>query len=124
VSGSTNPLGICSRVDRVGFYPYFYIKDLFGFFLLLIFFSFFVFFNSNVLGHSDNYIRANPLVTPSHIVPEWYLLPFYAILRSIPDKLGGVICMLVAILILGILPLYPQSIVKSLKFDVVAQFFF
>ena len=72
ISGSTNPLGVCTKVDRVGFYPYFYIKDLFGFFLLLMFFGFFVFFNSNMLGHSDNYIRANPIVTPSHIVPEWY----------------------------------------------------
>jgi ubiquinol-cytochrome c reductase cytochrome b subunit len=70
VNGSTNPLGISSNVDTISFYPYLVVKDIFGLILLLLFFSFFIFFNSNVLGHADNYIRANPLVTPVHIVPE------------------------------------------------------
>ena len=97
--GSNNPLGVNTNVDSVSFYPYFYVKDLLAFFILIALFSFFVFFYPNALGHSDNYIPANPLVTPPHIVPEWYFLPFYAILRSIPDKLGGVAAMGGAILI-------------------------
>ena len=115
-SGSNNPLGINTNVDTVSFYPYFYVKDLLAFFILIALFSFFVFFYPNVLGHSDNYIPANPLVTPPHIVPEWYFLPFYAILRSIPDKLGGVVAMVSAILILLILPIINTSEVRSSKF--------
>jgi ubiquinol-cytochrome c reductase cytochrome b subunit len=115
-SGSNNPLGINTNVDTVSFYPYFYVKDLLAFFILIAIFSFFVFFYPNVLGHSDNYIPANPLVTPPHIVPEWYFLPFYAILRSIPDKLGGVVAMVSAILILLILPIINTSEVRSSKF--------
>ena len=91
-SGSSNPIGPVAP-DRVFFYPYFYVKDLYGLLLLFIVFSVLVFFYPNLLGHPDNYREADPLVTPSHIVPEWYLLPFYAILRSIPDKLIGVIAM-------------------------------
>jgi len=115
-AGSNNPLGINTNVDTIPFYPYFYVKDLFSFLLLLAFFSFFVFFYPNVLGHSDNYIPANPLVTPAHIVPEWYFLPFYAILRSIPDKLGGVAAMGGAILILLLLPIINTSEIRSSKF--------
>jgi ubiquinol-cytochrome c reductase cytochrome b subunit len=115
-SGSNNPLGINTNVDTISFYPYFYVKDLLAFFILIALFSFFVFFYPNVLGHSDNYIPANPLVTPPHIVPEWYFLPFYAILRSIPDKLGGVVAMVSAILILLILPIINTSEVRSSKF--------
>jgi ubiquinol-cytochrome c reductase cytochrome b/c1 subunit len=85
-------------------YPYFIIKDLLGLLLLIIFFSLFVTFSPNLLGHSDNYIEANPMVTPAHIVPEWYFLPFYAILRSIPHKLGGVVAMIFAIVVLALLP--------------------
>ena len=92
IDGSGNPLYF-DTYNKVSFYPYFYVKDLFGFILFLMFFSYFVFFIPNYLGHSDNYIRANPMVTPTHIVPEWYFLPFYAILRSIPNKLNGVIAM-------------------------------
>lgn len=114
--GSNNPLGINTNVDTISFYPYFYVKDLFAFLLLILFFSFFVFFFPNALGHSDNYIPANPLVTPAHIVPEWYFLPFYAILRSIPDKLGGVIAMVSAILILLFLPFIHNSKVRSSVF--------
>jgi ubiquinol-cytochrome c reductase cytochrome b subunit len=115
-AGSNNPLGINTNVDTIPFYPYFYVKDLFSFLLLLAFFSFFVFFYPNALGHSDNYIPANPLVTPAHIVPEWYFLPFYAILRSIPDKLGGVAAMGGAILILLLLPIINTSEIRSSKF--------
>merc|ERR1712225_235055 len=96
--GSNNPLGIVSVSDKVPFYPYFYVKDLLGFIILMFFYGRFVYFAPNAMGHPDNYILANPMVTPAHIVPEWYFLPFYAILRSIPDKLGGVIAMLAAIL--------------------------
>jgi len=114
--GSNNPIGINTNVDTVSFYPYFYVKDLLAFLLLVALFSFFVFFYPNALGHSDNYIEANPLVTPPHIVPEWYFLPFYAILRSIPDKLGGVVAMVSAILTLLLLPIINTSKVRSSKF--------
>lgn len=114
--GSNNPLGINTNVDTVSFYPYFYVKDLFSFLILVGLFSFFVFFYPNALGHSDNYIPANPLSTPAHIVPEWYFLPFYAILRSIPDKLGGVVAMISAILILLLLPFTNTSKIRSSKF--------
>jgi len=115
-TGSNNPLGINKNIDTVSFYPYFYVKDLFAFLALVAFFSFFVFFYPNTLGHADNYIPANPLVTPAHIVPEWYFLPFYAILRSIPDKLGGVVAMVGAILILAVLPVINTSEIRSSKF--------
>ena len=115
-AGSNNPLGINKNIDTVSFYPYFYVKDLLAFFVLLTFFSFFVFFFPNYLGHADNYLPANPLVTPAHIVPEWYFLPFYAILRSIPDKLGGVVAMVAAILILLLLPVINTSEIRSSKF--------
>jgi len=114
--GSNNPLGINTNPDTISFYPYFYVKDLFSFLILVLFFSFFVNFYPNVLGHADNYIPANPLVTPPHIVPEWYFLPFYAILRSIPDKLGGVVAMISAILILLLLPVINTSKIRSSKF--------
>jgi quinol-cytochrome oxidoreductase complex cytochrome b subunit len=114
--GSNNPTGLNSNIDSIPFYPYFYVKDLFAFFIFLFIFSFFVYYFPNVLGHSDNYIPANPLVTPPHIVPEWYFLPFYAILRSIPDKLGGVIAMVSAILILLLLPITNFSNIRSSKF--------
>ena len=76
LEGSTNPLGICSKIDKIHFYPYFYLKDLFSFLCFSIFFSYFVYFNPNYLGHTDNYIKANALLTPTHIVPEWYFLPY------------------------------------------------
>ena len=114
--GSNNPLGINLNVESISFYPYFYVKDLFSFLIFLILFSLFVFFSPNSLGHPDNYIVANSLVTPPHIVPEWYFLPFYAILRSIPNKLGGVIAMVSAILILILLPYINTSETRSSKF--------
>jgi len=115
-NGSNNPLGINTNVDTVSFYPYFYVKDLLSFLLLVILFTFFVYFYPNALGHSDNYIPANPMSTPAHIVPEWYFLPFYAILRSIPDKLGGVVAMISAILVLLVIPFSNTSEVRSSKF--------
>jgi ubiquinol-cytochrome c reductase cytochrome b subunit len=122
--GSNNPLGLNKSIDTVPFYPYFYVKDLLAFLILILFFSFFLFFAPNVLGHSDNYIPANPLVTPPHIVPEWYFLPFYAILRSIPDKLGGVAAMIGAILVLGLLPVFNFSEVRSSKFRPIFSIFY
>ncbi|HLT76070.1 MAG TPA: cytochrome b N-terminal domain-containing protein [Ferrovibrio sp.] len=116
--GSNNPLGIDTKgpQDKIPFHPYYTIKDLFGIGVFLIFFSFFLFYAPNFLGHPDNYIPADPLVTPEHIVPEWYFLPFYAILRSVPDKLGGVLLMFGAILILFLLPWLDTSKVRSAKF--------
>jgi quinol-cytochrome oxidoreductase complex cytochrome b subunit len=114
--GSNNPLGIESQTDRVNFYPYFYVKDLLAFITLVLFFSFFIFYFPNDLGHPDNYIPANPMVTPAHIVPEWYFLPFYAILRSIPDKLGGVVAMGGALVVLLILPFINTSEIRSSRF--------
>lgn len=122
--GSNNPLGINKNVEATNFYPYFYVKDLFAFFIFIFIFSFFVFFYPNVLGHSDNYIEANSLVTPPHIVPEWYFLPFYAILRSIPDKLGGVVAMILAILVLLTLPLTNLSKIRSSQFRPLYAFFY
>jgi quinol-cytochrome oxidoreductase complex cytochrome b subunit len=103
VEGSTNPLGL-DAYDFIPFYPYFVLKDVFGFLIFLFLFSYLVFFEPNLLGHPDNYIRANAQVTPHHIVPEWYFLPFYAMLRSCPSKLGGVAAMASAIGILFFLP--------------------
>jgi ubiquinol-cytochrome c reductase cytochrome b subunit len=114
--GSNNPIGVDSAIDRIPFYPYFYVKDLFSFIIFVVVFSTFVFFYPNAMGHPDNYIPANPMVTPPHIVPEWYFLPFYAILRSIPDKLGGVIAMGGALVILLFLPFIHQSEIRSATF--------
>ncbi len=88
------------NMDRIPMHSYFIFKDLITVFVFIFIFSLFVYFSPNTLGHSDNYIPGNPMVTPASIVPEWYLLPFYAILRSIPDKLGGVIAMFASLLIL------------------------
>lgn len=127
VPGNNNPLGINvkDKQDTVPFHPYMTAKDGFALVLFLILFSYFVFFNPNAMGHPDNYIRANALVTPAHIVPEWYYLPFYAILRAVPDKLGGVIAMFGAIAVLFILPWLDRSAVRSARFrPLYRQFFF
>ena len=119
VPGNNNPVGIDIKKpskDTVPFHPYIVIKDTFALLMFMIIFAFFVFYSPNVLGHADNYIEANPMVTPAHIVPEWYLLPFYAILRSVPDKLLGVIAMLSAILILAALPWLDTSKLRSAVF--------
>jgi ubiquinol-cytochrome c reductase cytochrome b subunit len=122
--GSNNPLGITSNVDRIRFHPYYSFKDLVGLFVFFFLFAYFVFFNPNFFGESDNYIPANPLVTPISIVPEFYLLPFYAILRSIPHKLLGVIGMIAAILILLITPITDTSRIRSMQFRPIMKFFF
>ena len=119
IPGNNNPIGIDVKKpskDTVPFHPYIVIKDLFALLMFLIVFAFFVFYSPNILGHSDNYIEANPLVTPAHIVPEWYLLPFYAILRSVPDKLLGVVAMFASIFILIILPWLDTSKIRSAVF--------
>ncbi|CAN3371387.1 apocytochrome b (mitochondrion) [Diutina catenulata] len=124
VHGSSNPVGISGNMDRIAMHPYFIFKDLVTVFVFILFFSLFVFFSPNTLGHADNYIPGNPMVTPASIVPEWYLLPFYAILRSIPDKLGGVIAMFAAILILLILPITDRSVVRGNTFKVLSKLSF
>jgi len=115
-AGSGNPLGVSGTYDRIPFAPYFLFKDLVTIFIFIGVLSIFVFFMPNVLGDSDNYIMANPMQTPPAIVPEWYLLPFYAILRSIPNKLLGVIAMLSAILILLAMPFTDLSRSRGIQF--------
>ena len=127
VAGQGNPAGIevkDPKKDTVPFTPYATIKDAFGLVLFMILFAYFVFFNPNGLGEADNYLEANPLSTPAHIVPEWYLLPFYAILRAVPDKLGGVILMFGAIAILFVLPWLDTSKVRSARFRPLFKQFF
>ena len=115
ITGQNNPTGVKvkTREDVVPFSPHATLKDSFGVVLFGILFMYFVFYNPNFLGHSDNYIPANPLVTPNHIVPEWYFLPFYAILRAIPNKLMGVLAMFSAIAVLFFLPWLDRHPVKS-----------
>jgi ubiquinol-cytochrome c reductase cytochrome b subunit len=115
-SGSSNPLGVSGNYDRLPMHPYFIFKDLITIFLFILVLSIFVFFMPNVLGDSENYVMANPMQTPPAIVPEWYLLPFYAILRSIPNKLLGVIAMFAAILALLIMPFTDLSKLRGNQF--------
>ena len=115
-AGSGNPLGVSGNYDRLPFAPYFLFKDLITIFILIIILSVFVFFMPNVLGDSENYVMANPMQTPPAIVPEWYLLPFYAILRSIPNKLLGVIAMFSAILIILAMPFTDLSRSRGIQF--------
>ena len=127
IPGNNNPVGIDIKKpskETVPFHPYIVIKDFYALLIFLIIFSGFVFFVPNVLGHPDNYIEANPMITPSHIVPEWYLLPFYAILRSVPDKLGGVVVMFAAVFILMFLPWLDTSKVRSAVFRPLYRVFF
>lgn len=122
--GSNNPLGVNSSVDKLPLYPYFYVKDLVAWVVFALFFSYFVFFAPNYLGHPDNYIPANPMSTPAHIVPEWYFLPVYAILRSIPNKLGGVAAIGLVFASLLALPFINTSPIRSLSFrPLYAKFF-
>ena len=116
--GSNNPLGIDRKgpQDSIPFHPYYTVKDFFGLGVALTIFFSVVFFAPDYLGHPDNYVPADPLKTPAHIVPEWYFLPFYAILRAIPDKLGGVIAMFSAIFVLFLLPWLDTSKVRSASF--------
>jgi ubiquinol-cytochrome c reductase cytochrome b/c1 subunit len=131
--GSSNPVGIDAKgpQDSIPFHPYYTVKDLFGVGLFLIIFCGFVFFAPNFFGEPDNYIPANPLVTPLHIVPEWYFLPYYAILRSIdfdiwfvPAKLIGVVLMFGSILVLFVLPWLDTSKVKSARYRPIYKYFF
>jgi ubiquinol-cytochrome c reductase cytochrome b subunit len=122
--GGNNPLGIQIPVDGAYFQPYFLIKDVLGYVVIGIMMIVLIAYMPNVLGHSDNYIEANPLVTPPHIVPEWYFLFAYAILRSIPSKLGGVIALAASIAILAILPYTHRSHVRSSKFRIGGEFIF
>ncbi len=128
-AGQNNPVGILIPKDRqakdtVPFHPYYTVKDGFAIVLFLILFAYFVFFNPNALGHADNYIPADPLKTPAHIVPEWYMLPFYAILRAIPDKFGGVVAMFGAIGVLFVLPWLDTSRVRSMRYRPTMRTFF
>jgi len=122
--GSSNPLGINANDDRSAFHPYFTFKDLVTIFLFFLALAIIVCFYPNLLGHSDNYIPANPMSTPASIVPEWYLLAFYAILRSIPNKLLGVIAMFGSLLILFILPIVDLSRIRGAEFKPLSRFSF
>jgi ubiquinol-cytochrome c reductase cytochrome b subunit len=124
VHGSNNPNGVTSNGDRYAMHPYFTFKDIITFFLFFLVLSIIVFFYPNLMGHSDNYIPADPMVTPASIVPEWYLLPYYAILRSIPNKLLGVIAMFGSLLILLILPLTDLSRIRGNQFRPAMKFAF
>ncbi|MEX1108065.1 MAG: cytochrome b N-terminal domain-containing protein [Dongiaceae bacterium] len=130
--GSNNPIGIDAKgpQDSIPFHPYYTVKDYFGLGVFLLIFAGFVFFGPNFFGEPDNYIEANPLVTPAHIVPEWYFLPFYAILRAVPDiwfidaKLAGVIAMFGSIILLFFLPWLDRSPVRSARFRPIYKQFF
>ena len=126
VPGNNNPTGIPvkSKSDTVPFHPYYTVKDGFALAVFCILFAWFVFYAPNYLGHADNYIPADPLVTPAHIVPEWYLLPFYAILRAVPDKLLGVVAMFAAILVLFFLPWLDTSRIRSATYRPIYKWFF
>ena len=122
--GSNNPLGISGNLDRIPFHPYFTFKDLVTIIFFILTLSIFIFYYPNVLGHSDNYIPANPMQTPPSIVPEWYLLPYYAILRSIPNKLLGVVAMFASLLILLAMPLLDTSRIRGSQFRPIMKFMF
>jgi ubiquinol-cytochrome c reductase cytochrome b subunit len=123
-AGSSNPLGISGTSDRLAFAPYFIFKDLITIFMFIFALSLFVFFMPNVLGDCENYVPANPMQTPVAIVPEWYLLAFYAILRSIPNKALGVVAMFSAIIILLALPILDRSKVRGLTYKPASKLLF
>ncbi|NP_694927.1 cytochrome b (mitochondrion) [Takifugu rubripes] len=123
-TGSNNPLGLNSNADKIPFHPYFSYKDLLGFTIMLSALATLALFSPNYLGDPDNFTPANPLVTPAHIKPEWYFLFAYAILRSIPNKLGGVLALLASILILMVVPFLHTSKQRSLTFRPLSQFLF
>lgn len=123
-TGSSNPLGVGYRIDNIPFGPYFIVKDTYSVLLFMIFFSTFIFFMPDTLGHPDNYIPANPLVTPTHIVPEWYFLWFYAILRSIPDKAMGVLAVAAAIGLLFALPFFVRGNVTGVEYRPLSKVLF
>uniref|UniRef100_A0A2R3SK74 Cytochrome b n=1 Tax=Notocomplana palta TaxID=1879297 RepID=A0A2R3SK74_9PLAT len=123
-TGSNNPLGLNSSGDKVPFHPYFTIKDLFGYSIVLFLFFLTVIFIPDYFGDPENFIEANPLVTPIHIQPEWYFLPAYAILRAIPNKLGGVIALLMSILVLFLFPLISSSCNRGYFYSTLHQILF
>lgn len=123
-TGSNNPLGINRNTDKISFHPYFYYKDIIGFIILFILITILTLLDPYYLGDPDNFTPANPLVTPIHIQPEWYFLFAYAILRSIPNKLGGVIALIISILILVILPFSNNRNFQRLKFYPINQILF
>nr|YP_009236702.1 cytochrome b [Telchinia pharsalus]AMJ17159.1 cytochrome b [Telchinia pharsalus] len=123
-TGSNNPLGINSNIDKIPFHPFFTFKDLIGFIILIFFLCLLTLINPYLLGDPDNFIPANPLVTPIHIQPEWYFLFAYAILRSIPNKLGGVIALVMSILILIILPFTFNKKIQGIQFYPLNQILF
>nr|YP_010526602.1 cytochrome b [Megaxyela euchroma]UXP85894.1 cytochrome b [Megaxyela euchroma] len=123
-TGSNNPLGLNSNLDKISFHPYYSFKDLFGFIIMIMVLIMLTLINPNLLGDPDNFIPANPLVTPTHIQPEWYFLFAYAILRSIPNKLGGVIALIMSIAILMILPFYHSSNFRGIQFYPLNQMMF
>jgi ubiquinol-cytochrome c reductase cytochrome b subunit len=125
-AGQNNPTGVTPKTkrDTLAFHPYYTVKDGFAIGVFLLIFAFFIFYQPDALGHADNYIAADPLLTPAHIVPEWYFLPFYAILRAVPDKLGGILLMFGAIAVLFILPWLDTSKVRSMRFRPIAKWFF
>ena len=122
--GSNNPLGLNTKIDTFSFTPFFFLKDFSYLNVFLFGVSIFVFFFPNYLGHPDNYILANPLVTPNHIVPEWYFLPFYAILRALPDKLLGTVFLALSIIVLLVLPFFSTLTIRSSYFKPFFQIFF
>lgn len=122
--GSSSPIGSDTGVDDLPFYPYFAVKDTFAFFSFLTFFAIFVFYFPNVLNHPDNYIPADPLQTPAHVVPEWYFLPYYAILRSIPHKVGGILAMVGSIAVLFLIPFINTSIIRNTTYRPIFKFCF
>ena len=124
VNGSSNPLGLKNNYDFTSFHPYFLVKDLHGLVIASIFFSIIIFWFPNYLGDAENFIQANPLVTPVHIVPEWYFLFAYAILRWVPNKLLGLICLVLSILALCLLPFLHTSRKQSLSFRPIGKIFF
>uniref|UniRef100_V9ZBX5 Cytochrome b n=4 Tax=Barbus TaxID=40829 RepID=V9ZBX5_9TELE len=123
-TGSNNPIGLNSDADKISFHPYFTYKDLLGFVVMLLALTLLALFSPNLLGDPENFTPANPLITPPHIKPEWYFLFAYAILRSIPNKLGGVLALLFSILVLMLVPLLHTSKQRGLTFRPVTQFLF
>nr|YP_010757273.1 cytochrome b [Heteromormyrus pauciradiatus]WEU67064.1 cytochrome b [Heteromormyrus pauciradiatus] len=123
-TGSNNPTGLTSDADKIPFHPYFSYKDLLGFAIMLIALASLALFSPNLLGDPENFTPANPLVTPPHIKPEWYFLFAYAILRSIPNKLGGVLALVLSILVLMVVPILHTSKMRSLTFRPISQFLF
>lgn len=119
--GSNNPLGVDTNIDKVPFHPYYSIKDVFGYVVFGGIYGYLIFYAPNLLGHPDNYIPANPLVTPAHIQPEFYFLFAYAILRSIPNKLIGVIALFASLVVLMIVPYVEQSKIRSKQFRPISK---